>query len=158
MIRSLVVATILGGLTAFLRASISWDPFPARNASAHVSKRRRRFVRQRIPHHGVGNLPSPRWAASTGHDFRAEEGGADGPHAENAERTGDGFGAYSQGLIVQLLIQMASALLLTWLVLQTTGLSYARRIGFLAVAGLAAGSSPISPTGIGGVSRESTRL
>jgi hypothetical protein len=39
-----------------------------------------------------------------------------------AIRRGD-FGARSQGLIVQLLIQMASALLLTWLVLQTTRLS-----------------------------------
>ncbi len=50
-----------------------------------------------------------------------------------------GFGSYSKGLIVQLLIQLASALLLTWLLLQTTGLSYARRVAFLAVAGLAAG-------------------
>jgi hypothetical protein len=41
-------------------------------------------------------------------------------------------------LIVQILIQMASALLLTWLLLQTSGLSYARRVLFLAVAGLAA--------------------
>jgi Na+/proline symporter len=55
-----------------------------------------------------------------------------------AIRRGD-FGAHSQGLIVQLLIQMASALLLTWFVLQTTRLSYARRIGFLTIAGLAAG-------------------
>jgi hypothetical protein len=39
-----------------------------------------------------------------------------------AIRRGD-FGARPQGLIVQLLIQMASALLLTWLVLQTTRLS-----------------------------------
>lgn len=51
----------------------------------------------------------------------------------------EGFGSYSRGLIVQLLIQMVSALLLTWLVLQTAGLSYAKRVAFLAVAGLAAG-------------------
>jgi hypothetical protein len=38
-----------------------------------------------------------------------------GPVMFAAIRRG-GFGAYSQGLIGQLLIQMASALLLTWLV------------------------------------------
>jgi hypothetical protein len=32
---------------------------------------------------------------------------------------------------------MAAAALLTWLLLQTTGLSYARRVVFLAVVGLA---------------------
>jgi hypothetical protein len=38
-----------------------------------------------------------------------------GPVMFAAIRRG-GYGAYSQGLIVQLLIQMTSALLLTWLV------------------------------------------
>jgi len=33
---------------------------------------------------------------------------------------------------------MLAALLLTWMLLQTTGLSYAHRVGFLAIAGLAA--------------------
>ena len=34
---------------------------------------------------------------------------------------------------------MTAAFLLTWLLLQTTGLSYAKRVVFLGVAGLAAG-------------------
>jgi hypothetical protein len=49
-----------------------------------------------------------------------------------------GFGSYGRGLIIQLLSLMAAALLLTWLLLQTSGLSYARRVAFLAVVGLAA--------------------
>jgi hypothetical protein len=49
-----------------------------------------------------------------------------------------GFGSYTRGLIIQLLSLMAAAFLLTWLLLQTTGLSYARRVAFLAVVGLAA--------------------
>ena len=49
-----------------------------------------------------------------------------------------GFGSYTRGLIVQLLSLMAAAFLLTWLLLQTSGLSYARRVAFLATVGLAA--------------------
>jgi len=49
-----------------------------------------------------------------------------------------GFGSYSRTLIIQLLSLMAAAFLLTWLLLQTSGLSYARRVAFLAVVGLAA--------------------
>jgi hypothetical protein len=60
-----------------------------------------------------------------------------GPIMVAAVRRG-GFGSYSRGLIVQLLSLMAAAFLLTWLLLQTSGLSYARRVGFLAIVGLAA--------------------
>jgi hypothetical protein len=49
-----------------------------------------------------------------------------------------GFGSYSRTLIIQLLSLMAAAFLLTWLLLQTSGLSYARRVIFLAIVGLAA--------------------
>jgi hypothetical protein len=59
-----------------------------------------------------------------------------GPIVFAAVRTG-GFGSYTRGLIIQLLSLMAAAALLTWLVLQTSGLSYARRVVFLAVVGLA---------------------
>ena len=60
-----------------------------------------------------------------------------GPIMVAAVRRG-GFGSFSRGLIVQLLSLMAAAFLLTWLLLQTNGLSYGRRVLFLAVAGLAA--------------------
>ena len=50
----------------------------------------------------------------------------------------EGFGSFPKTLTTQLLCQMLAALLLTWLLLQTSGLSYARRVTFLAVAGLAA--------------------
>jgi hypothetical protein len=60
-----------------------------------------------------------------------------GPIMVAAVRRG-GFGSYSRGLIVQLLSLMAAAFLLTWLLLQTAGLSYARRVVFLTIVGLAA--------------------
>ena len=50
----------------------------------------------------------------------------------------EGFGSFPMVLITQLLCQMFAALLLTWLLLQTAGLSYARRVAFVGIAGLAA--------------------
>jgi len=50
----------------------------------------------------------------------------------------EGFGSFAKGLIAQFLILAAGAFLLTWLVLQTSGLSYGKRVVFLAVVGLAA--------------------
>ena len=50
----------------------------------------------------------------------------------------EGFGSFPKALITQVLYQMLAALLLTWMLLQTSALSYARRVAFLAVAGLAA--------------------
>ena len=49
-----------------------------------------------------------------------------------------GFGSFSRAMITQLLCLMAGAFLLTWLLLQTSGLSYTQRVTFLAIAGLAA--------------------
>jgi lipoprotein signal peptidase len=60
-----------------------------------------------------------------------------GPIVIAAVRRG-GFGSFTRGLVVQLLSLMAAAFLLTWLLLQTRGLSYARRVAFVAVAGLSA--------------------
>jgi hypothetical protein len=50
----------------------------------------------------------------------------------------EGFGSFSRALIIQLLSLIAAAFLLTWLLLQTSGLGYARRVTFLATTGLAA--------------------
>ena len=49
-----------------------------------------------------------------------------------------GFGSYTRGLIIQFLSLLAAAFLLTWLLLQTSGLSYARKVAFLALVGLSA--------------------
>jgi len=50
----------------------------------------------------------------------------------------NGFGSSGHAIAIQVLSLMAAAFLLTWLLLQTSGLSYARRVAFLATAGLAA--------------------
>jgi hypothetical protein len=60
-----------------------------------------------------------------------------GPIMVAAVRRG-GFGSFQRAMIGQLLSLMAGAFLLTWLLLQTSGLSYGRRVAFLAVCGFAA--------------------
>jgi hypothetical protein len=147
MIRSLVLGTILGGLTAFIWSGISWSlltwhekPLRTFQSEDEVSA----VIASHITESGTYLLPGE----SLQEGMTAEQKKAaqavvmqkmqKGPVMFAAIRR-DGFGSYSRGLIVQLLIQMASALLLTWLVLQTAGLSYAKRVVFLAVAGLAAG-------------------
>ncbi|HXR32860.1 MAG TPA: hypothetical protein VN830_04080 [Verrucomicrobiae bacterium] len=60
-----------------------------------------------------------------------------GPIVVAAVRRG-GFGSFARAMTLQFLSLLAAAFLLTWLLLQTTGLSYARRVAFLAIAGVAA--------------------
>jgi hypothetical protein len=60
-----------------------------------------------------------------------------GPIMVAAVRRG-GFGSFAQGMAVQVGSLLAAAFLLTWLLLQTTGLGYGRRVLFLAVVGLSA--------------------
>jgi hypothetical protein len=60
-----------------------------------------------------------------------------GPILVAAVRRG-GFGSFGRAIVLQMLSLMAAAFLLTWLLLQTSGLSYIRRVSFLAVTGLAA--------------------
>jgi hypothetical protein len=147
MIRSLLLGTILGGLTAFIWSGISWTfltwhekPLRTFQNEDEVSA----VIASHITESGTYLLPGgPSQEGMTSEQKKSAQAVVmqkmqKGPVMFAAIRR-EGFGSYSRGLIVQLLIQMASALLLTWLVLQTAGLSYAKRVVFLAVAGLAAG-------------------
>ncbi len=146
MTKSLVLGTILGGLMAFIWSSISWELL------GWHEKDMLRFqnedeVSAVIASHsskdGVYLLPSmPSGEGMTAEQKKQAQATAiakmqAGPIMFAAVRRG-GFGSYARGLIIQLLSLMAAAFLLTWLVLQTCGLSYAHRVAFLAVVGLAA--------------------
>ncbi len=114
MIRSLVLGTILGGLVAFLWSSVSWEVIGWHEKTL-LSFQNEDDVSAVIVSHmkqsGTYLLP-----AGPSQEVQS-------PEQKKAAET----------------IQMASALLLTWLLLQTSGLRYARRVAFLAVAGLASG-------------------
>jgi len=146
MWKSLLLGAILGGLTAFIWSSISWEllgwhekPILAFQNDDEVSS----VILTHTTQSGVYILPG----AAPVEGMSAEQKKAaqsalmakmqKGPIMFAAIRR-DSFGSYPRGLIIQLLCLMAAAFLLTWMLLQTSGLSYAGKVIFLAVAGLAA--------------------
>ncbi|HXN74585.1 MAG TPA: hypothetical protein VN861_18705 [Candidatus Acidoferrales bacterium] len=145
MTKSLMLGAILGGLTAFIWSSISWEvlgwhekPMLAFQNEDEVAA----VIASHAPQSGIYVLPGAPAAGLTAEQKKSAQAAQiakmqKGPIVFAAVRTG-GFGSYARGLIIQILSLMAAALLLTWLLLQTTGLSYARRVIFLAVVGLAA--------------------
>jgi hypothetical protein len=146
MLKSLVLGTILGGLVAFVWSSISWEvlgwhekPFHRFQNEDEVSA----IIASHATGPGVYLLPSGlSQAGLKGEEKKAAQAALmakmqKGPILFGAVRT-DGFGSYARGLLAQVLSLMAAAFLLTWLVLQTSGLSYGRRVVFLGVVGLAA--------------------
>jgi hypothetical protein len=146
MTKSLVLGTILGGLAAFVWSSISWELL-GWHEKTMVNFQNEDEVSAVIASHatkdGTYILPATPPSEGMNSDQKKEMQAAlvakmkTGPIMVAAVRRG-GFGSPSRAMITQLLCMMAAAFLLTWLLLQTSGLSYTRRVVFLAVAGLAA--------------------
>jgi hypothetical protein len=146
MIKSLILGGVLGGLAAFVWTTFSWevvgwhgktmvtfqneDDVSAVIAS-HTTKDGTYILPAARPTEGMTSEEKKGMQAAVAEKMRK------GPMMVAAVRRG-GFGSFSQALITQLLSLMAAAFLLTWLLLQTSGLGYAKRVVFLAVAGLAA--------------------
>jgi hypothetical protein len=146
MLKSLVLGTILGGLVAFVWSSISWEVLPWHEKpilSFQNDEEVSAMIRTHTVKSGVYILPGSSMEGMTSEQKKAAQAALmekmqKGPVMFAAIRR-DGFGSYTQGLVIQLLSLMAAAFLLTWLALQTSGLSYGKRVLFLAVVGLAAG-------------------
>ena len=146
MTKSLILGTILGGLMGFVWSSISWELIGWHEKTMvafHNEDEVSAVIASHAGQDGTYILPSmPPTVGLTPEQKKnviaaVMQKMQAGPIMVAAVRRG-GFGSYSRGLIIQLLSLMAAAFLLTWLLLQTTGLSYARRVAFLAVVGLAA--------------------
>ena len=146
MTKSLILGTILGGLMAFVWSSISWELIGWHEKTMvafHNEDEVSAVIASHAGQDGTYILPSmPPTVGLTPEQKKnviaaVMQKMQAGPIMVATVRRG-GFGSYSRGLIIQLLSLMAAAFLLTWLLLQTTGLSYARRVAFLAVVGLAA--------------------
>jgi hypothetical protein len=146
MTKSLILGTILGGLMAFVWSSISWELIGWHEKTMvafHNEDEVSAVIASHAGQDGTFILPSmPSTAGMTPEQKKTARDAVmqkmqAGPVIVAAVRRG-GFGSYGRGLIIQLLSLMAAAFLLTWLLLQTSGLSYARRVAFLAVVGLAA--------------------
>jgi hypothetical protein len=146
MLKSLVLGAVLGGIAAFAWSFISWDLLPWHETQLHSFQNEDEvlaIISSHVPQSGNYLLPTgPPEEGLTGDQKKAAEEirmqkMQKGPLMFAAIRK-EGFGSFPKALITQLLYQMLAALLLTWMLLQTSGLSYARRVTFLAVAGLAA--------------------
>jgi hypothetical protein len=146
MLKSLVLGAILGGLTAFLWSFISWTLLPWHLKQYHSFQNEddvTAVISSHAPESGIYLLPlGPSQEGVNAEQKKAAmeirtEKMQKGPVVFAAIQRA-GFGSFPRALLTQLLYQMLAALLLTWLLLHTSGLSYARRVAFLAVAGLAA--------------------
>ncbi len=146
MLKSLVLGAILGGLTAFIWSFISWSVLPWHQKQLR-SFQNEDEVSAVIASHAPesGNYLLPTGPSQEGMNAEQKKAAEDirmqkmqkGPLVFAAIRK-EGFASFPKTLITQLVCQMFAALLLTWMLLQTGGLSYARRVAFLAIAGLAA--------------------
>ena len=146
MTKSLVLGAILGGLAAFVWSSISWEVL-GWHEKTMVSFQNEDEVSTVIASHatkdGTYILPAAPSSEGLNSNQTKEMQAAliakmqKGPIMVAAVRRG-GFGSFRRTMVIQLVSLMAAAFLLTWLLLQTSGLSYARRVAFLAVSGLAA--------------------
>ena len=143
--KSLLLGTVLGGIAAFIWSTVSWTFLPWHEKPL-LHFQNEDEVAAVISSHSTGSgiylLPSgPAQEQMTGDQKKAAQAALmekmqKGPIKFAAIRRG-GFGSYMNGLLIQLVSLMAAAFLLTWLLLQTRGLSYVRRVLFLAVVGLA---------------------
>jgi hypothetical protein len=146
MLKSLVLGAILGGLTAFIWSFISWDLLPWHEKQLRSFQNEDEVsavIAAHAPESGnyllptgpsqEGMSPDQKKAAQ---EIRMEKM-QKGPLVFAAVRR-EGFGSFPKVLFTQLIYQILAALLLTSMLLQTSGLSYARRVAFLAIAGLAA--------------------
>lgn len=146
MTKSLVLGTVLGGLMAFLWSSVSWELL-GWHEKGMLSFQNEDDVSAMIALHtskdGIYLLPSPPPSEGMTAEQNKQAQAAtmakmqSGPIMFAAVRPG-GFGSFARALIIQLLSLLAAAFLLTWLLLQTCNLTYARKVAFLAVVGLAA--------------------
>jgi len=146
MLKSLVLGAILGGLTAFLWSFISWDLLPWHEKQLRSFQNEDEVIAVIASHAPVsGNYLLPTGPSQEGMNRDQKKAAEEirmqkmqkGPLVFAAIRK-EGFGSFPKVLLTQLLCQMFAALLLSWMLLQTGGLSYARRVAFLAIGGLVA--------------------
>jgi hypothetical protein len=141
-----MLGTILGGLVAFGWSTVSWEML-GWHEKAMINFQNDEEVSAVIASHattdGTYILPGSRSTKGMNSVQKKQTEAAlmekmrKGPIVVAAVRRG-GFGSFGQAMVIQVLSLMAAAFLLTWLLLQTTGLSYAQAVLFLAVVGLSA--------------------
>jgi hypothetical protein len=131
--KSLVLGTLLGGLTALVWSNVSWELIGWHEKTLRTFQQDEEVAAVISSH----TVEDGTYLMPYGTSKEAQDRMQKGPIVLAAVRRG-GMGSVARLFIVQIAILFAAAFLLTWLLLQTSGLSYARRVIFLAVIGLSA--------------------
>ena len=145
MLKSIVLGTILGGLVAFVWSNVSWQVLGWHEKTMETFQNDDEVsavIASHATNSGVYILPGSSTKGMSAEQKTAAQAVQmtkmqKGPVMFAAIRKG-GFGSLTRGLVKQYLILSAAAFLLTWLVMQTSGLSYGKRVVFLGVVGLSA--------------------
>jgi hypothetical protein len=119
--RPLLLGTIFGTLIAFVWHLVAWELIPWHEKTMLTFDREDEVVAAiatHAPRDGTYILAKPGAAMLAG--------------------IRHGVPSFASFMIIQVLYLMAASFLLTWLMLQTSGLTYTRRVAFAAVVGLAA--------------------
>src|ERR1051326_4182782 len=144
----LVWGGLAGGTIAWVWGAVSWMLLPWNHATFLSFSNEddvARFVTANCPRSGLYGLPGPprpgpgaTKAERESLDRAAHARMTTGPIATIIVQR-DGFGSVPMAMVRAFAIYAASGAALTWLLLQTTGLSYWHRVSVVAVIGLAAG-------------------
>ena len=139
MAKQLAIGTILGGIVLFFWSFIAWTfiPWPGQPLKTFTNEA---AVEQAIVSNasGSGNyiLPNPhKPGASAEQEQASAEKMMRGPMVFASVRL-EPMRPVPVLLIVQLVIQFLSALIVTFLLLKTCGLSYGQRVVFVAICGI----------------------
>jgi hypothetical protein len=131
--KKLFLGTLLGGLTALVWSNISWELIGWHEKSLLTFQNDQEVAAVIWSHTVEDGMYLMPYGMSKEAQARMQRG----PIVVAAVRRG-GMGSVGRLFGTETAILFASAFLLTWLLLQTSGLSYPRRVLFVAVVGVAA--------------------
>ena len=145
MIKQLALGTILGGIILFVWSFIAWTfiPWPGEPLLSFTNDEAiAAAIKANAPRSGNYLLPNEvkRTAGMTDEQYKAAQQTAmdkmsRGPVVFTAIRL-EPFGSMTKPLLIKFLTQLVAALLASFLLLQTNGLSYATRVVFVTTLGL----------------------
>jgi len=148
MVITLVWGALVGGAILWIWGAFSWMVLPWHHATfrAFVDEAAvERTVLSAAPGSGVYGMPAPARhdktmdkAAQAAADRAAQQRMTAGPIV-TAIIQREGFGSVPLAMLRAFLIGALVSVLMTWLLLQTDGLSYWQKVGFVSGIGLAAG-------------------
>lgn len=133
MLKKLILAAVLGGLTAFVWGAVSHMALGFGESSIMTLQEEDATAQalvQRAPQSGMYMYPKG------GSEEEAMQKMASGPMVFMAVRR-EGMPSLATPMLSQLLIEMLGALLFAWLLTRTTGLSYLASAAFVALVALA---------------------